>query len=273
MFRPALALCLAALASGCSLLIQFDHDSQPCDSAGECAPTHTCVAGVCRPNDGGVTPTGGGTGGGGAVGGGGGTTGGGTGDGGCTTRETACGNGVDDDCDGLKDCADSDCSGLVCNDGDPCTDGEVCSNSTCMRGPAKVCNTPPTPCQSSTGTCTPGTGVCVYTSLPDGTSCGAKVADRCCGGTCVNTTLVTAHCGGCGLACGTGQLCQSINQSACGRDPIDTSGRCSCSGTAPCPAGQTCGINNFCVPTAVAQCAPGEVIANADGGCSNYCRY
>ncbi|MBL8914257.1 MAG: hypothetical protein JNM17_26365 [Archangium sp.] len=255
--RNALPFALI-LASGCTLLTQFDPNSQPCDSAGECLPGFTCVNNVCKGGDAGTSFDGGGGGGGGTDGGGG--------------RETNCADGLDDDNDGARDCADSDCAAQACNDNDPCTVGDVCMGTTCQRGTPKVCNTPPSPCQATNGTCEAGTGRCLHAPLSDGTSCGSRPADRCCGGTCVNTTLVTSNCGGCGLACAGGQLCQSINQSSCMMEPVDTSGRCSCGTGAACPMGQTCGTSGFCVPTSAANCATGQTMA-MNPGCQTYCRY
>jgi hypothetical protein len=251
MFRPALLLML--VASGCTLLTQFDPNSQPCDSAGECLTGFACVDKICRSLDGGAVADAGTDGGGG-------------------TRETNCADGMDDDLDGMRDCADPDCNAQSCNDGDACTVGDVCSAGACMRGTPKQCTMPPSPCQQSVGSCEAGTGRCVHAPLADGTSCGSRPAERCCGGTCVNITLVTNHCGGCGLTCASGQLCQSINQSSCAMEPADTSGRCSCGPGSPCPMGQTCGTSGYCVPMAAAQCAPGETVAMM-AGCQAYCRY
>ena len=255
-------LTLAAVTgTGCSFLVHFDPETQPCDSAGQCLPSYFCSdAGYCKALDGGSTTLedGGGSG-----------TDGGT----CAARETACGDGRDEDCDGKTDCADTDCGGFGCNDGDPCTSGEVCSGGACMRGTAITCNTPPSTCQSPTGACTADAGRCVYAPLADGTVCGAGQAARCCTGNCINTTINNNNCGGCGLACATGQTCQPIEQSSCSvGEPNNTSGRCGCSAGSPCPNGQTCQLNGRCAPTLAAQCAPGQTLGDA-GVCINYCRY
>ncbi len=47
---------------------------------------------------------------------------------GCYAPEAACGNGLDDDGDGLADCLDADCEGLTC------ASGTTCSNRSC-QGP------------------------------------------------------------------------------------------------------------------------------------------
>ena len=259
----------AAVVAGCSLLVQFDPEAQPCDSAGQCSVGFSCVpdpggdGGVCKSNDGGtVTPDAGqpdaST---------------------CSARETLCGDMRDNDCDNAIDCADSDCMGVACDDRDSCTTGEVCSGGTCARGTPIVCNNPPNPCQQMSGTCEAGTGRCVYNSLPDGTTCGAGRASRCCSGTCINTTLNGSHCGGCNLGCSSQQVCQPIDSSGCvPAEPANTSGRCTCNVAtdAGCPNGQTC-TNGVCFPSLATQCAPAQAVAvttSADGGtCGFYCRY
>lgn len=240
--------------AGCSFLVQFDPESQPCDSAGACKPGYQCVEGLCRSTDGGLELDGGVDG------------------GGCQATETVCGDGLDDDCDGRTDCADTDCNTQGCDDGNPCTTGETCTASACSGGRPLVCNTPPTPCQNASGVCEAGTGRCLYASLADGTQCGTASSARCCGGTCVNTTVNGSNCGGCGLVCSPGQVCQDLTRTSC-NEPADTSGRCACSTTAPCPQGQRCGTNGFCNPASVTQCATGQTVSTTAAACGAYCRY
>ena len=251
MFRMALPVAL--VISGCSLLVQFDPESQPCDADRLCLPGYLCGAdNKCRSVDGG----------------------GGIGDGGgqCVARETQCTNGNDDDCDGVTDCADTDCLNAMCNDGDACTVGEACSNGTCRGGSPKQCPAPTDLCLSMTGTCEAGTGRCTYQPRPDGAQCGSTAALRCCNGVCINTTINSSNCGGCGLACGAGQRCQPIDQSTCGVEPIDTSGRCSCNMTTPCPKNQTCDISGYCVPIAASNCATGQMTTTIPT-CQSFCAY
>jgi hypothetical protein len=263
----SVVLAAAVMAAGCSFIVNSQFmEPQPCDTGLMCSSGFVCV--LNADGDGGLCLDGG-------VGGD---------DGGlpdastCTARETQCGDGRDNDCDNTTDCADSDCTGVSCDDRDPCTTGEVCFGGSCPRGTAITCNTPPSPCQQTVGTCEAGTGRCLYGSLPDGTVCGSGQASRCCSGTCINTTLNGSHCGGCGLACSMAQVCQPIESSGCGNptEPANTSGRCTCTGNSPCPAGQTC-TNGVCYPGLATMCAGGQAIAAvnaADGGsCGFYCRY
>ena len=50
----------------------------------------------------------------------------------CPETETICDDGIDNDNDGSTDCLDSDCEGLACNDGDPCTEDDTCSGGRCV---------------------------------------------------------------------------------------------------------------------------------------------
>lgn len=252
--RGVLLALFVCVLPGCSLLVQFDPQTQPCDPAGACLSGYQCVDGLCLSTDAG------------------GVDAGEQDSGSCPAKETNCADGVDDDCDQLTDCADPDCEAQGCDDLNPCTTGNTCAGGSCNRGTPVVCDMPPSPCMAQAGTCEAGTGRCLYASLADGVQCGTAAAARCCGGTCINTTLNTANCGGCGLSCGMGQVCQPINQSTCSIEPIDTSGRCSCNATTPCPRGQAC-TNGFCVPASATQCSPGQSVTTAGVSCTRYCRY
>ena len=82
----SIVIVVAAAVAGCSFIVQFDPESQPCDSAGQCSVGFTCVlepggdGGICKSgsSDGGVVPM---------------NDGGTMMDGGstCTARETVCG--------------------------------------------------------------------------------------------------------------------------------------------------------------------------------------
>ncbi len=83
-------------------------------------------------------------------------------DGGCVPAETGalCADGLDNDHDGLTDCADPGCGGKVCDGGNTCTSGATCSGSSCTGGTSTMCNMPPGECFDVT-TCQSGVG-CVY---------------------------------------------------------------------------------------------------------------
>lgn len=256
----ALILMLWTGLSGCSLLVQFDPETQACDPAGLCNPGFLCGdAGLCKRVDGGV-----------------GSDAGRMDASSCTAREINCADRDDNDCDGDIDCVDSDCGAVACSDGDACTTGETCSAGVCPRGSVVLCNTPAA-CQAPNGTCEAATGRCLYNPLNNGTPCGtaAGTASRCCTGACVDTTVNAANCGGCNLACASQQVCQPINLSGCSAgEPSNTSGRCTCNSTnAPCPEGQACASNGTCRPATADQCAPGQIVANDGGVCGAFCRY
>ncbi|MCB9593281.1 MAG: hypothetical protein H6719_11165 [Sandaracinaceae bacterium] len=55
---------------------------------------------------------------------------------GCPATETDCVDGMDDDCDGLIDCADPDCLDAPCDDASACTQGDACrADGTCGADP------------------------------------------------------------------------------------------------------------------------------------------
>lgn len=246
--RLASLLVFTAL-SGCSLLVQFDPDSQPCEANGACLSTHTCINGICRPlADAGIDA------------------------GTCNATELNCADGLDDDCDGKADCLDADCNAKACSDGDACTTGEVCNGNSCPRGTAKVCNSP-APCEAPIGTCVASTGQCTYTKKSDGALCGTSLAARCCAGVCANINSDAANCGGCGLSCGTGQACQDVGgNNSCG--PRETSGRCVCTGGGTCPMNQACNsTTGLCVPGFNSSCAANQNAVTADAGCPAFCAY
>lgn len=249
--RTLSLIALAGWLAGCSLLVRFDPETQPCDTLSLCLPGYACSdAGLCKSTDAGFIDA--------SVG---------------TASETACADGLDDDGDGRTDCADPDCAGHSCDDRDACTTGEACSNGTCTRGNLTICNTPLTPCQESNGTCEASSGQCLYAPLADGASCGAGQAARCCAGTCIDTAVNPAHCGGCGLACNTVERCQALDQSGCAiPEPANTSARCSCDGGASCPGGQVCSPSGVCLPPSNDRCAPGQSAADA-GLCGSFCSY
>lgn len=157
-----------------------------------------------------------------------------------------------------------------CEDGDLCTVGDLCDGmGTCT--PGALC--------PNAGECQFAACVadgCVYSQAVDGSSCGAALAERCCGGECVDISSDPSNCGGCGSACVDGQECESVELTVdCQDAPPATSGRCRC-GMADdqCPLGQLCRTE----PPYAGRCAPSDAMA-CDGVlvevqlCPNYCGY
>ncbi len=96
-------------------------------------------------------------------------------------------------------------SGHPCEDGDDCSLGDACDDAgVCQPGPE--CATA-NPC--AVGNCGV-TRQCSFFPKTDGTSCGPQAVIVCCSGECVNLELDDDNCGGCGVACGPGQSCSTI---------------------------------------------------------------
>lgn len=85
-----------------------------------------------------------------------------------------CANGVDDDVDGLIDCADSNCpTSATCNDGNACTNNDVCAAGVCV-GQLETCMGPVPVCQTLTGC---DAGACVTAPAMARTSCDGGRCD------------------------------------------------------------------------------------------------
>lgn len=141
-----------------------------------------------------------------------------------------CADGIDNDCDGVMDCADRDCLGasgcpacftdVDCDDGQFCNGPEACTGGTCVAGTAVNCN--------------------------DGIAC---TIDR-----CVETTRSCAHapddarCDN-GLYCDGSELCDAALGCLTGDDPCpgqgcdestDTCMSLICNNDGVCDAGEDC---------------------------------
>jgi MYXO-CTERM domain-containing protein len=189
---------------------------------------------------------------------------------------TACGGGVDTDCLACSAAkgasADGTCTpvtGTSCNDGNACTQNDVCQAGTCMGGSPVTCAASDQ-CHLA-GTCNPATG-CSNPSAPNGTPCND-------GNACTQTdTCQSGACtGGNPVVCPAATPCTTV--SAC--DP--TTGTCAvankpdgtacsdgdaCTQTDTCQAGACVGSNPVTC-TALDQCHVAGTCNPATGVCSN----
>ena len=186
----------------------------------------------------------------------------------CSSSQTLCG--VDA---GSPYCASTKTDNANCGAcGVQCPSGEVCSNGACASA-----------CGANETLCTPDAGAPYCASTADdnancgacGVACGtgyvcqnSACTNACAsqdGGTetlctpdggspyCANTSADNANCGGCGIACGTGQLCKS--------------GAC----TNGC-ASQDGGTETLCTPDGGSPYCANTATDNANcGACGNVC--
>jgi hypothetical protein len=153
----------------------------------------------------------------------------------CTSDEAAT-----RECDGTSTCKVTPKPGAACDDGNPCTKGDVRNAAGTCVGTAYTCDVGP----CTTASACDGQGGCIPTAKADGTACdadGSKCTphDRCQGGACVrdpnpvtcvkrdcNTVTCNPTTGNCDYAPTTGNTC--------GVTGCFTMGTCSngvCSGT------------------------------------------
>jgi hypothetical protein len=215
-----------------------------------------------------------------------------------------CTNGVDDDGDTLVDCADGDCAGAGCDDGNACTASDRCVGTSCagdgVACTSDACNTRTcngtsgcatsfaifgTACADDGNPCTAdvcdGRGNCAHAPTGDGTVCGTP-DHHCCSGVCVDVTADATNCGACGVHCVAGHPCIRIpttNFGTCGcTAPYDSAcagygpgawcspgGRCQC--TCGCPTSGPCDM------TCSGACGSGTATCRDINGMDNWCSY
>ncbi len=147
-----------------------------------------------------------------------------------------CNDGIDNDGDGLIDCADPECNNQPCNDNNLCTASDTCSGGACVGGPALNCDDGKL-CTSDS--CNPQTG-CVHTALPGCCSQNSDCADNnLCNGT-ERCNLATGSCiPGKPLSCEDGNSCTD--------DSCDPQKGCVYThNSAPCDDGLFCNGHDTC---------------------------
>lgn len=133
----------------------------------------------------------------------------------CSLSEISCDDDIDNDFDGLFDCADPDCDGASCVAGDGCTTADTCTAGACVAGPPLDCddfndctddscnqgvciNTIDiTNACNDFNSCTTDscdeTGFCAGVNLPDGDPCDDESTctenDTCTEGQCIGTKV------------------------------------------------------------------------------------
>ncbi len=154
--------------------------------------------------------------------------------------ERTCGDGHDNDCDGLADCSDSDCTGDACG-----SNGRVCSGGSC------VCSGNGGPAEASERTCGDG----------HDNDCDGMVD-------CSDSNCAGDPCGANGRVCSSGVcVCSGnggpveISERTCG-DGHDND----CDGLADCSdpdcEGDACGANGMV-------CSSGSCVCSGNGGWPN----
>ena len=184
--------------------------------------------------------------------------------------------------------------GTTCNDGDPDTIDDVCTDGVCFgTNPCDTFTCPapdPNLCQVTPSVCDPngGTPTCIYTIAVDGTECDdfntATCIDQCVSGVCTGTTDLNACCaeadsslftsrtvagsGDCGVPCGTDGGCcaatYNVIDGATGPNGgAEFGDNCCPSDVLMCPSGGTGSLVTCCYGTLLSDGIP----CNADGSC------
>lgn len=149
-----------------------------------------------------------------------------------------CNNGVDDDCDGDLDCADADCTGVTCDDGDACTQTDACDadSGACVGSDPISCAPADDACEHE-GACNPGTGECEYAVMGDDSACddgdACTRSDTCQSGICSGADPVACAApdacheeGVCSASTGECEYAAKADGSACEDAKICRGGEC-----------------------------------------------
>lgn len=180
-----------------------------------------------------------------------------------SVRAEICSNSVDDDCDGMVDCADSNCA-----PGTTCGTNQVCRNGMCGDCQAGGSCDPMMACKTGRYDCSTGTRRCVVAgNVTNGDSCGGDNAclDGVCrqcrnSGSCTNNQSSSCRQGQ--RRCRDGrEVCEDgqakDNGLPCGSNRVCFNGRCD-----PCTEGMDC--SSGCERRSI-RCATGEPRCTFDG--------
>lgn len=197
----------------------------------------------------------------------------------CDGNDEDCDGRVDETFDRSTDPANCGACGVACGPEEMCCGG-VCADT---RASSSHCGA----CAADGGAICGPSEVCCGGSCADAASCGSCMDDcaamgrECCIGACVDTDSDESNCGGCGLACGAGQLCCA---GICvGSDPSHCGQSCSTctAGSELCCAGACVAIDNDNCNACGFSCSTGDCCASgcvdlaADssncGGCGMPC--
>ncbi len=194
----------------------------------------------------------------------------------CVPTPELC-NGLDDDCDGVSDngaaaacalpsnpclspavCTAGACvyapvaDGTACDDGNACTQTDVCQGGVCTGSNAVVCNASDA-CHVA-GTCDPATGQCSNPNAANGTACNdgslCTQVDTCQSGVCTGGSPVVCTASD---ACHTAGTCNAATGTC--SNPAAPNGT-SCTDTNACTQGDTCQAGT-CVGGSALACGPG----------------
>jgi hypothetical protein len=154
--------------------------------------------------------------------------------------------------------------GTACNDGNACTQTDVCQSGVCVGGNPVVCN-PLDQCHVA-GVCNPATGTCSNPTAANGTACNdgnaCTLIDVCESGVCTGGNPVVCHAldqchraGVCNPATGMcsnpaatdGTACNDGN--ACTQTDVCQSGVCVGGNPVVCNALDQCHVAGVCDPT------------------------
>jgi hypothetical protein len=222
------------------------------------------------------------------------------------SSEASCGDGLDDDCDGRNDCADSDCAmdpACVCDDDGLCEPGEdcvgcpgdcrsgTCGNGRCDAGSGEDCVSCPSDCNGKQGGPTAGRFCCGDGGGKGPVSCSDA---RCTsfGFTCSEASAPATCCGDSSCEEGEDRLSCSVDcgsPPSCGDELCEFGeGSCSCAvdcGSPPlaealCTDGldddcdnQADCLDPDCSPHPACSCAPrGASCADGAACCSGRCK-